>query len=389
MCMLCDQVSGQSFGVAESHDRFAFYGLSIAPAELLDNGMVGVTRRATATDGVLDYYLHTPGGAVTVSGGGLGEQEIQSLSIPGSDQSFFNAMVRRLDRIIDLDFRQVDKSSSANLDLYYDTEIDLGGRGVVLGLATYSGGDSWELFLNYPYLDDDEPYRRYALIHEFGHSLGLEHPFDSSDGDVFNGQTNPSLSAYPEDTVMAYRNPAGGSWPEFFSDNDINALIQAWGAERQFLSDGGTTFFGNSYKDDVWGGRDSDVIFGNAGFDSIHGKAGDDELRGGLNADWIKGGGGSDHIYGGRGHDTINGGWGDDFLRGGLGRDMFVISEGSDFIEDFNLMENDCIGMLFESDFSFAQDGANLQLLTSGGVTTLLGIDQSIFEDETRIEWII
>ena len=73
MCMLCDQVSGQSFGVAESHDRFAFYGLSIAPAELLDNGMVGVTRRATATDGVLDYYLHTPGGAVTVSGGGLGE----------------------------------------------------------------------------------------------------------------------------------------------------------------------------------------------------------------------------------------------------------------------------------------------------------------------------
>ena len=69
MCMLCDQVTSQSFRIVKPNDRLALYGLSTAPSELLDNGSVRVTRRATATHGVLDYYLHALGGAVTVSGG--------------------------------------------------------------------------------------------------------------------------------------------------------------------------------------------------------------------------------------------------------------------------------------------------------------------------------
>ena len=93
MCMLCRHLNGQSSGIADAKGRFALNGLSIAPAELLDHGSVAITRRATATDGVLDYYLHKPGGAVTVSGGGFGEQEIQSVAIPESDQDYFNTMV--------------------------------------------------------------------------------------------------------------------------------------------------------------------------------------------------------------------------------------------------------------------------------------------------------
>ena len=95
MCMLCDQVNGQHFATSERNDRFILSGLSIAPAELIDNGSAGFTRRTTSTDGVLDYYLHIPGGAVTVSGGGFGEQSIQSFPIPASDQDYFNAMVQR------------------------------------------------------------------------------------------------------------------------------------------------------------------------------------------------------------------------------------------------------------------------------------------------------
>ena len=385
MCMLCDQVTGQSFRIVKPNDRLALYGLSIAPAELLDNGSVGVTRRATATDGVLDYYLHAPGGAVTVSGGGFGEQEIQSIAIPGPDQDYFNAMVRRLDSIIDLDFTQVDNPLSADVDLYYDTEIDLGGGGITLGLATTSGVGGWELYLNYPALDNDEPYRRYALIHEFGHSLGLEHPFEARDGDVFNGSTDPWSSAYPEDTVMAYRSPRSESWPEFFSDNDLHALIEVWGAEARYLSENDDDVVGNDYRDVLLGDGGNDELRGLSKSDLLNGGLGDDRLLGGPGSDQIFGGSGSDVIHGGWGHDEIRPGSGDDLVRGGYGSDLFVIGSGDDVIEDFRVADHDKIGIRDFMDYSLAQIDNNLRISTEIDNTILLGVDQSFFDTETLI----
>ena len=385
MCLLCDQVTGQSFRIVKPNDRLALYGLSIAPAELLDNGSVGVTRRATATDGVLDYYLHAPGGAVTVSGGGFGEQEIQSIAIAGTDQDYFNAMVRRLDRIIDLDFTQVDNPLSADVDLYYDTEIDLGGGGITLGLATTSGVGGWELYLNYPALDNDEPYRRYALIHEFGHSLGLEHPFEARDGDVFNGSTDPWSSAYPEDTVMAYRSPRSESWPEFFSDNDLNALIEVWGAEARYLSGNDDDVVGNDYRDVLLGDGGNDELRGLSKSDLLNGGLGDDRLLGGPGSDQIFGGSGSDVIHGGWGHDEIRPGSGDDRVRGGYGSDLFVIGSGDDVIEDFRVADHDKIGIRDFMDYSLAQIDNNLRISTGIGNTILYGVDQSSFDAATLI----
>ena len=46
------------------------------------------------------------------------------------------------------------------------------------------------------------------------------------------GGTNPWTSNfYPEDTVMAYRNPLSGQWPQWFSPSDIRALVETWGLE--------------------------------------------------------------------------------------------------------------------------------------------------------------
>ena len=194
MCLLCDQVRVSQFQANGRSDGWALFGLSILPAYLIEDAFVTATRQATATDDVLDYYLHSSGGAVNVSGGGFGEQTIQSVSISSSDQAYFDAIVSRIDNIIDLDFRRGSSAAEADVDLYYDTEIEL-DSGKTLGLATSSGDDGWELFVNYPELEFDEAYRRYVLIHEFGHSLGLEHPFEESDGDVLNGITATSLSA--------------------------------------------------------------------------------------------------------------------------------------------------------------------------------------------------
>ena len=232
------------------------------------------------------------------------------------------------------------------------------------------------MYLNYPAFGDDESYLRYALIHEFGHSLGLEHPFEARDGDVFNGTTDPWSSAYPEDTVMAYRSPMSKSWPDFFSDNDLNALIEVWGAERQFLGDDGDQFFGNAYKDIVQGGSGNDRIHGTEGFDAIAGGPGDDELRGGPNADVVRGGSGDDWLFGGRGHDTLVGGAGDDVIRGGFGSDIFVYSAGNDLIKDFRVGEHDRLHLRADLSYELQQIGTDLRLITGMGDILIIGVNQ-------------
>lgn len=385
MCMLCDHARGHQLQVNQRVDGRALYGLSIAPVELIDDDNVATTRQLTDTDGVLDYYLHAQGGSVNVSGGGFGDQKIQSIAIPESDHSYFKSLVRRLDGIIDLDFRQVSNASSADVGLFYDAEIDLGGGGTVLGLAMSNGDDGWELYLNYPELQNNKHYRQYALIHEFGHALGLEHPFEANDGDVFNGNIDPWSSAYPEQTVMAYRSPGQGFWPDFFSDNDLNALVEVWGAERQFLADDGVRFDGNPYREIVHGGVGADQISGAGGFDAIAGGAGDDELRGGRNADEVRGGSGSDRLFGGRGHDTLNGGRGDDVIRGGFGADRFVYSAGNDLIEDFRLSDNDQFEIQVGLAYELQRHGNDLQVVTALGITTLYGVAQDQLLAQARI----
>ena len=87
------------------------------------------------------------------------------------------------------------------------------------------------------------------------------------------------------------------------------------------------------------------------------------------------GGAGDDSIFGGYGHDTITGGSGNDRIRGGFGRDLFVWSSGFDLIEDFRLSENDRIGLQSGIGYELHQQGDDLQLISSLGVTTLLNVD--------------
>ena len=181
----------------------------------------------------MDIYLHNSAGEKIVKGGIYGEQVIRTFAIDTSDHYFYKTVLANLDLILDINFNIVDEEAGSDISFFYDSEINVNGEKDILGIVVQNNLEeksSYEVFLNYPNFENNVSYLRYAFLHELGHVLGLEHPFNEEDGDVFENQTSPWSSAYPEETVMAYRQPSLGNWPEDFSDNDLNALKSAWGA---------------------------------------------------------------------------------------------------------------------------------------------------------------
>lgn len=354
----------------------------IPSPDLIAPDFVNFTRPIVLQDGVLDIALYRGGGPTTVGGGEFGSQQIQSLPMDVDFQNYLQNSFARLDRLIDLDFRVISDPQLADAVVYLDSEINLGDGGVTLGIALSNSEqlrDWWELILNGPALSSDESYLRYAAIHEFGHSIGLEHPFDSTDGDTFAG-SDPSQSAYPEETVMAYRDPqAGGAWPEWYSDNDIAALISIWGAELQPLSDGADQVSGRGYRERFDGLRGNDNLAGGAGDDELIGGQDQDRLYGNQGDDWLHGGQGNDWLHGGQGKDWLTGGLGADRLIGGLGPDRFRVSAGDDWIEDFSLADGDRLEIPVALGYQLEASGSDVLIRHSQGLTHLIGANASGF----------
>lgn len=230
--------SSVSVGLALSTDP-------VPTQALISNAAAQFSQQLVAINGVMDMYLHAPGGAIEVSGGGFGSQTIQSVSIPGKDQDCIRSIVNRLDSIIDLDFAFVAEAAQADTAFYYDQDIDVGGsgNGSILGLAV-AGSLGWEAFANYPAVADNWDYLQYVNLHEWGHSLGLEHPFEVGDGDTYEGNPDPWTSAYPEQTVMAYRNPESGDWSDFSPLLISTPSLRFGGAEAQSLPNSGGSLIG-------------------------------------------------------------------------------------------------------------------------------------------------
>ena len=287
MCYGCFLAGGDSTTLGLSHALGESSIRTIPSEQLIANDFRDFSQQQVVTDGVLDLYLHRPAGPVAVNGGDYGSQTIQTLAMEDAFYSFLTEVIQRLDAELDLDFRLVQDPALADVRFYLDSEISLGDGGVTLGIALSNdtdGRDFWEVMLNTPAFDGEIDYLYYAALHELGHTLGLEHPFDISDGDVFRSSRS-SRSAYPEETLMAYRSPLGDRWPIWYTPNDLLALKSIWGS----ASGRKTHSVEHSYKlvgtmdDDVLtGGLLNDVIFGNLGNDILIGGGGEDEMWGDL-----------------------------------------------------------------------------------------------------------
>ncbi len=249
---------------------------------------------------------------------------------------------------------------------------------------TYTG--TGELVIDYSGSYDEGSYGFQILLHELGHAMGLEHPWEGT----------ITLDSALDDqwhTVMTYN----GSYPytDHLGTLDVAAMQVQYGAAAAKAgwvlsmtagvltvtgSAGGDTILGvagmnrlnggagadslhgRQANDTLHGGDGNDALWGNVGNDRLFGEAGNDALWGfETEAGW---GGGNDRLYGGIGRDTLTGGANDDQLYGGQGRDLLDGRASDDILHG---------GAGADSLYGGAADGSwGDQLMYGDGGTDLL-----------------
>ena len=147
-----------------------------------------------------------------------------------------NELIAELNSYIDLQLNEVPTRREADLVIIGVCE-DGNTTGMV---ADNEFGDQYYLLLNgCNGVLDIEGQPVLLFLHELGHALGLEHPFDDSDGDCLHANEPWGTKSTDDSvTVMAYKSserPVG-----FFTDLDLATLQSihgiAEGAPRNFLA---------------------------------------------------------------------------------------------------------------------------------------------------------
>ncbi|MCT4553414.1 MAG: matrixin family metalloprotease [Pelagimonas sp.] len=218
------------------------------------------------------------------------------------------------------------------------------------------------------------------LLHEIGHALGLEHPFegdlqleDAYDNGTYTVMSynrsfsQTTLGQFDPAAVQHFYGPNApvysttGGLELFDLDAEAFALTQRWGSSASSIT-------GSSLNDRIQAGGGDDSLAGFGGDDLLEGGSGEDALFGGLGNDTLRGGVGNDWIYGGDNIYTIEDTGQDWVDYADLSADLRVYLEGGFWV--------DTVWAQAVSDQSGADRIAEVEHILSGaGNDTLVGSD--------------
>lgn len=182
-----------------------------------------------------------------------------------------------------------------------------------------------------------------VLLHEIGHTLGLDHVEGSPQ--IMNSTI--SVDDLREGDIAGIRELYGPRFSGTSGNDDEDFSGEANGLSY-FAFAGNDTVIGTAFDDDIYGGAGDDSLSGGNGADLLVDTLGTNGISGGNQNDTIVGGlgvtnatgdGGNDVLIGGIRGDTLDGGAGNDVLRGDpaggfmFGNDTLIAGTDDDMLE--------------------------------------------------------